>query len=286
MWAPAIKVENLTVRYPLAEKPGLNNISFDIQKGEMIGIIGPCLAGKTSLCLCLKGLIPHMVTALMEGTVQIEGIDTRQSKVPELAKKVGMVLDDPEAQLTQLTVKEEIAFGLQNLGVPRDEIEKRVAEMIDLVGLKGLEDRAPIDLSGGQQQRLSIGSVLAMYPDILVLDEPTSNLDPIGKEEVFEVLSNLKGEKHMTIVVVENDVERLAVFADRVIFLSEGEIATIGRPSKVFNEIDLLEAKGENSPQVTTLCSRIKRGRSWPWDTLPINVKEAHDRISQLYEIG
>ncbi len=284
MSTAAIRVHDLTVKYPLADKPALNRISFEIQKGEMIGVIGPCLSGKTTLCLCLKGLIPHMVTALMEGTVEIEGIDTRTSKVPELAKKVGMVLDDPEAQLTQLTVKEEIAFGLQNLGVPRDEIEKRVVEMIDLVGLNGLEDRAPIDLSGGQQQRLSIGSVLAMYPDVLVLDEPTSNLDPIGKEEVFRVLWNLKREKRMTIVVVENDVERLAVFADRIVFLSEGEIAATGPPSRVFNEIDLLESKGENTPQVTTLCSRIKRNRQWPWPTLPTNLKEAHERIAELYE--
>jgi energy-coupling factor transporter ATP-binding protein EcfA2 len=285
MLTSTIKVENLTVRYPLAEKPALNRVSFDIQRSEMIGVIGPCLSGKTTLCLCLKGLIPHMVTALMEGTVQIEGVDTRHSNVPELAKKVGMVLDDPEAQLTQLTAKEEIAFGLQNLGVPREEIERRVAEMIDLVGLKGLEDRAPIDLSGGQQQRLSIGSVLAMYPEILVLDEPTSNLDPIGKEEVFRVLWNLKVEKRMTIVVAENDVERLAAFADRIMFLSEGEIAMIGSPSRVFNEVEVLKAKGENGPQVTMLCSLIKRGRSWPWPTLPVNVEEAYERVAQVYGI-
>lgn len=285
MYDSAVVVKDLTVYYPLKIKPAIKNINLNIEKGKFMGIIGPCNAGKTTLCLCLKGIIPHIVTAKMEGSVTVLGMDTKEHTVPELSKNIGLVLDDPEPQLTQLTVEEEIAFGLQNLGVPRGEMEERVKEVLDLVGLTGLEDRAPIDLSGGQQQRLSIGSVLAMYPKVLILDEPTSNLDPLGKQEVFSIVSKLNKEKGVTVIVVEHEVEWLAEFSDEIIFLNGGEIVASGPPEEVFNDIQLFKSVGEKTPQVTELAYKIKEDVKWPYERLPIVLQDAYRKVGQLYRL-
>src|SRR5574337_1248635 len=174
-----ISIENLSYQYALTDKPALDDISLDIRTGEYVAIMGACGAGKTSLCLSINGIVPHMMIGGMTGKVTVAGQDTAQTQVRELARTVGMVFDNPEFQLSQVTVREEIALGLENTGVPRDEMLRRIEEVLAIVGLTGFEDRSPMELSGGQQQRLAIAAALAMYPRILVLDEPTSNLDPI-----------------------------------------------------------------------------------------------------------
>jgi len=283
----AVEIKNLTVKYPLSEKFALSDISFSIFKKEMVGIIGPTGAGKTTLCLCMKGLIPHMIPVRMDGFVKIFGIDTRESSVPELSRKVGLVLDDPEAQLTQLTVEEEVALGLENLGLEPSEIRERVREALSLVGLEGFEDRAPIDLSGGQQQRLAIASVIAMYPEILILDEPTSNLDPVGKEEVFETLYKLKKEKEITIIVVEHEIERLAEFTDKIAVLYDGRLVMMDTPKKIFNLVEELNSINERVPQVTELSYNLrKRNPKLFAEELPITLSEAFNEYSEIVEGG
>jgi len=180
-----------------------------------------------------------------------------------------MVFDNPEFQLSQVTAREEIALGLENTGVPRDEMIRRIDEVLGLVGLRGFADRSPLAMSGGplamsggQQQRLAIAAALAMYPRVLVLDEPTSNLDPIGKEEVFSVCAQLNRERGMTIIIVEHEVEVMAAYASRVVVLSEGRVALNGAPRDVLRQVQALEAVGARAPQVTELAYRLEqRGR-------------------------
>ncbi|RLE70574.1 MAG: ABC transporter ATP-binding protein, partial [Thermoprotei archaeon] len=249
-----IEVRNLTFRYPFTEKPALKDINLEIRKGEFVGILGPCGAGKTTLCLTLNGIIPNMVQGFIEGEVRVMGMDTRKVPTREIAKYVGMVFDNPEYQLSQMTVEEEVALGLGSLGVPRDEMIKRVREVLKIVGLEGLEKRSPFELSGGQQQRLAIAAALAMMPTVLVLDEPTSNLDPIGKQEVYATVRKLNEERGMTIVMADHEVEFMAAFADRLIVMDKGEIVLNGPPVEVFKHVDLLESIGLRVPQVTELA--------------------------------
>ncbi len=280
-----IEVRNLTFRYPFTEEPALKNIDLEIKKGEFIGILGPCGAGKTTLCLTLNGIIPNMVQGFMEGEVRVMGMDTRKVPTREIAKYVGMVFDNPEYQLSQMTVEEEVALGLGSLGVPREEMIKRVREVLKIVGLEGLEKRSPFELSGGQQQRLAIAAALAMMPTVLVLDEPTSNLDPIGKQEVYATVRKLNEERGMTIVMADHEVEFMAAFADRLVVMNKGEIVLNGPPAEVFKHVDLLESIGLRVPQVTELAHKLKK-RYGKWDEkYPVLVEEAVERVLEKVRV-
>ena len=254
-----IQIENLTYQYAHTDKPALVDINLSINKGEYLAIIGPCGAGKTSLALSLNGIVPHMTVGEMRGKVLVDGIDTTQTQVRDLAHIVGMVFDNPEYQLSQSTVLSEMAIGLENIGIPRDEMLKRIVVALEIVGLSGLEERSPLALSGGQQQRLAIAAALSMYPKVLVLDEPTSNLDPMGKEEVFAVTARLNQEKQMTVVIVEHEVEVIASYADRVIVLDKGQIVNSGNVNDIFSDIDSLDGIGVRSPQVTAIASGLEK---------------------------
>jgi len=279
-----IEVRNLTFRYPFTEEPALKDINLEIRKGEFVGILGPCGAGKTTLCLTLNGIIPNMVQGFMEGEVKVMGMDTRKVPTREIAKYVGMVFDNPEYQLSQMTVEEEVALGLGSLGVPRDEMIKRVREVLKIVGLEGLEKRSPFELSGGQQQRLAIAAALAMMPTVLVLDEPTSNLDPIGKQEVYATVRKLNEERGMTIVMADHEVEFMAAFADRLIVMDKGKIVLNGPPVEVFKHVDLLESIGLRVPQVTELAHKLKKHYG-KWDgKYPVLVEEAVEKV--LEKVG
>jgi energy-coupling factor transporter ATP-binding protein EcfA2 len=173
-----------------------------------------------------------------------------------MARLVGMVFDNPEFQMSQVTAVEEVALGLENLGVPYAEMVPRIAAALDLVGLTGFEERSPMGLSGGQQQRLAIAATLVMRPTILFMDEPTSNLDPIGKEEVFEIARRLNRDEGLTVIVAEHEVEVLAQYADRIIVLDEGKIALQGTPEEVFSQVDRITELGLRVPQVTDFAHR------------------------------
>ncbi len=274
-----IEVKNLTFRYPFTKEPALKNINLKIRRGEFVGILGPCGAGKTTLCLTFNGIIPNMIQGFMEGEVKVMGINTKTTPTRELAKYVGMVFDNPEYQLSQMTVEEEVALGLGNLGVPRNEMIKRVKEALKMVGLEGLEGRSPFELSGGQQQRLAIAAALAMRPSILVLDEPTSNLDPIGKQEVYYTVRKLNKEEGMTIIMADHEVEFMAACADRIIVMNKGEIILEGTPHEVFKHVDVLQSIGLRVPQVTELAHKLrKKYNKWD-DSYPILTEEAVEAV-------
>ena len=267
-----IKVENLTVQYLGEENNALDGVSLEIEKGEFVALLGAHGAGKTTLCHSLNGLVPNMISADMYGAIEVLGEIPPKIPVRQLATKVGSIFDNPEFQMSQLTVFEEVALGLQNLGVEKSTIEKNISESLKLVGLEGFDDRSPFEISGGQQQRLAMASALAMKPEILILDEPTSNLDPIGKEEVFSVTRKLNQEEGMTVIIAEHEVEVIADFADKLVLLEEGRINEIGTPQEIFPKfVDNQENVGVRVPQVTEPASK----KPELFESIPVTLDEA-----------
>jgi energy-coupling factor transporter ATP-binding protein EcfA2 len=230
----------------------LENVSLSIDEGEFIAVFGE---GKSTLLMCLCGAIPHLLPGKFSGHVRIEGMDTQEHKIAEISRKVGVVLQDPENQLFNLTVEGDVVFGMENLQVPPAEMEERLSRALQTVRMSDFRKRMSHELSGGQKQRVAIASVLAMESKILVLDEPTRELDPMGTEEVFEVLGRLK-QQGKTIVIVENDPEHLAPLADRMVLLREGRVEVEAEPREFYRRI-----KGDRRirfPQVTQLYFRLE----------------------------
>ena len=271
---PVIEFKNFTFSYQLQETPALKNINLTIYEGEYVAILGLNGAGKTTLQLCINGVIPNMIYGDVEGEVLVKGLDTQEYPTRELAKIVGMVFDNPEFQLTQTSVAEEVALGLENLGIPTEEMHAIIDEALITVGMDGLQERSPFALSGGQQQRLAIASALAMKPEIFVMDEPTSNIDPIGKEEVIAVAAKLNKEKHMTVILAEHEVEVIAQFADHVIVIHEGEIILDGTPREVFSQVETLEEIGLRTPQVTEFAYKLKNEYGKQVEEFPVRIDE------------
>ncbi len=270
-----IAIENFSYQYALTDTPALNEINLEIAAGEYVAVMGACAAGKTSLCLTMNGIIPNMMAGGHTGRVVVAGHDTATTPVRELARTVGMVFDNPEFQLSQVTVREEIALGLENTGVPRAEMLRRIQEVLEIVGLVGYDDRSPMAMSGGQQQRLAIAAALAMYPQILVLDEPTSNLDPIGKEEVFAVAARLNRERGMTIVIVEHEVEVMAAYADRLVVMANGQIVLNDKPSVVLAQVDKLAQYHTRPPQVTEMAYALTQAGFPAPAEYPVTLEQA-----------
>ena len=252
-----ISVADLTVTYPDADRPALSGVTLEVAAGEYVGIIGLNGAGKSTLGLCLNGVVPQMLEAEVSGSLLVDGVDSRTRPVRDSARTVGIVFDNPEYQLSQPSVAEEVAFGLENLGVAPAEMPARIAEALAFVGLDGLEERSPFALSGGQQQRLALAAVLVMRPSILFLDEPTSNLDPIGKADMLATVDRLHRERGMTVLVAEHEVEALAEHADRIVVLAEGRVVLDGAPGLVFGMVDELAALGLRPPQVTEFARAL-----------------------------
>lgn len=273
--APIIEFDRVTFQYAASDTHALENVSLAVEEGEYVAILGLNGAGKTTLELCINGIIPNMVMGDLEGDIKVAGIDPTETPVREMAKVVGIVFDNPEFQMSQMTVAEEVALGLENLGIPYEEMRARITHALAMVDLAGFEDRMPLALSGGQQQRLAIASVLAMRPRILVMDEPTSNLDPIGKQEVFEIAERLNRDSGMTVVMAEHEVEVMARYADRVIVLDHGRIVANGTPREVFAQRELLSTIGLRPPQATELALRLGDGHAGWDDVLPVTADDA-----------
>ena len=280
--SPAVRIENLTWTYEGAEKPALKGINLTIQPGEVVLIAGPNGSGRTTLCRLLNGLIPHFFDGKMTGDVFINGINTREATIGHLSQISGLVFDDPLSQLVSPTVFDEIAFGPENLGVPPDEIRKRITESLEFVRLVGYEERAPYTLSGGEQQSLCIASIIAMRPQIYVLDEPTSNLDPIGTEQVFRVIARLAQEEKKTLIIVSHNTEELVTLVSRIIVINDGQVALDGDPRSVFAKAEYLLKTRIAIPQVTELFEKLKHLPKFRVSTLPITLDEAYAKLREL----
>jgi energy-coupling factor transport system ATP-binding protein len=282
MSEPIIQIRNLSFSYPGGQQ-ALKNISLEVAEGEYLAIVGPNGAGKTTLCLFLNGIIPNVMGGRVAGEVRVLGYNTFEHHVYEIAQHVGLVLQDPEAQLLAADVRSEIAFAAENRGIPRDEIRLRLAEALKIVRLEGLEERLSDELSGGQKQRLATAANLVVRPRILVADEPTSQLDPIGKEEVFATLRALNREHGMTVIIASHDVDEIVRHADRVIALNEGRVVLAGPPTQVFREIEALDRIYVHVPDLARLGGWLKRNGAEP---LSLDVHEAAAQLQpQLREI-
>ncbi len=282
----AILVEKLHFAYPPLS-PGepapwvIDDLHLHIQAGEWLAVMGASDAGKTTLCLLLAGLAPHLTGGTMEGHVVISGRDTQDHPPPALADTVGLLFQEPEAQLFNPTVEAEVAWGLENLGLPVPEIRARVDKNLALLRLGRARTRAPGELSGGEKKRLALASVLAMHPALLILDEPMGGLDPVGRSEVLAALSELRDQRSgppVTIVMTESDPEAVAAFADRLVILHEGRIALEGPPRVLFRHVDQLAALGVAIPQMASLATAINQRLGTNFDFL--TVDEAREALA------
>jgi energy-coupling factor transporter ATP-binding protein EcfA2 len=279
-----ISIEDLSFAYSDTDRPVLRDISLEIGEGEFVLVTGPSGGGKSSLCRCLNGLIPHFYGGKIHGRVLVDGMDTLKHSTKELATKVGFVFQDPENQLVSLDVEREIAFGLENLAFPRDLIAKRVEESLDALGIAHLRYRQLSELSGGEKQKVAIASVLALHPGILVLDEPTSELDPKGAEEVLSVITRLNDELGLTVILIEHRLDRVLQYADRLLVLSEGRVVVDGEVRDVMtNHYPELSRIGVGVPPVIRLIQGL-RERGVRIDRVPLTVKEGRAIIREIFE--
>ncbi|QOV20588.1 ABC transporter ATP-binding protein [Blautia liquoris] len=276
-----IEFDHVNWKYADTEIPALREIDFKVNRGEFIGIIGVNDSGKTSLCRLCNGLIPHSFTGELSGNVRIEGEDVRNTQTARLAKRSGLVFPDPEAQLSQLTVFDELAFGPANLGLPKEEIIETVNKVLHLMDLDSMKSRSPYTLSGGEQQRVAIASVLAMNPALLVLDEPTSNLDPDGTKKIFQTMKDLNQNEGITVLLVEHEIELLAEYATRIIVLNQGKKLLDGTPREVFSKIDIFHQIGIHVPQMTQVSESAREDYGlWPNQQDPLTLSEMIDLLN------
>ncbi|MFX1351532.1 MAG: energy-coupling factor ABC transporter ATP-binding protein [Promethearchaeota archaeon] len=274
-----IQMKNLTFTYVNSSQPAIHDIDLAVDKGEFVLVTGPTGCGKTTFCRCLNGLIPHFHAGELKGEVVVDGLNTADHQVYELAQKVGLVFQNPENQLVALNAQRELSFAPENLGLPREEIEKRVEETLDLVGIRELSEKAPYEMSGGEQQQVAIASLLTLKPKILVLDEPTSNLDPVSAKHILELLNELNKSSGITIILIEHRLEMVSKFADRAIILDKGRVVLDGNPREVFST-DLVEKLGIGIPKIAQLF-KILRQKGLDLD-IPLSVEEAKNMLLRL----
>ncbi len=254
-----IDIKNVTYTYPLVKEPCIKNISITVEKGKFYAIVGANGSGKTTLCNIIRGFIPGFYQGEMQGTIELEGKPLDDYTLGELTSKIGYVFQNPFNQITGArdNVYEEIAYGLENLGVDVETIRKKVEEVMDLTNTAYLTDKNPFELSGGQQQRVAFASVLALEPDIFVIDEPTSQLDPKETERIFDIIDKMK-KMGKTIILVEHKIELIAEYADNIIALEDGRVAKCGEKHEVLSDLSLIE-KGIDLPQTVLLADELRK---------------------------
>jgi len=278
---PAISARKLTFTYAGAGTPSMENISLSIEKGEFVILTGPSGCGKTTFCRCLNGLIPNFYSGELHGDLFVDEENVSGKSTAELSKHIGFVFQNPENQLFSLTVERDVAFGLENLGVPKEEAVTRVSWAMQSTGIEDLRNKAPYELSGGQQQRAAIAGVLAMKPNIIVLDEPTSFLDPKSAEEIVGVIARLNREYRITTILVEHRLDIVSRYANRVIIMDKGNVVLDGSPPQVYDEQARLIGIG--LPKVTTLFHMLRRD-GFPLTTNPITVEQASEQLSRVLQ--
>lgn len=282
-----IEIKELTFKYSGSKKNALENVSLTIEKGDFVGLIGESGAGKTTLCSCINGLIPHHYNGDFYGSVKIQGTDTFDIEPGKLALKVGSVFQDVDSQLVSFFVEDEILFGLENFGIPKDQIEQRITAALEALEIQELRHREISTLSGGQKQKVAIAAILALEPDILVLDEPTGELDPASSVQIFKLLQKLSKEKGITIVVAEQKIMLLCEYVKKLIVLEKGTLIHYGEIRSTLTHQKEMEEAGINCPRVLTLTSRMAEEGLVPdsytkEDRICLNAEECADFIRKV----
>ena len=271
-----LSIKNLSYTYPDGTH-ALKNVNMEILKGQKVAIMGPNGAGKSTLFSHFNGL-----TEPTSGYLELDGKKMKYDKktLLEVRQKVGIVFQDPNDQLFAPTVKEDVAFGPMNLGLSYEEVEKRVDEALELVGMKKFKDKTPHHLSGGQQKRVAIAGIIAMRPEIMILDEPTAGLDPQGVDQVLTILNNLNKDG-MSIVISSHDIEMVNGFAEKIFVLYEGEILAVGDRHEIFSNKELLKKAHLKAPVTTEILYQLKE-KGFDVDTTKININEIVDEIIKI----
>ncbi len=272
-----ITFRNVSFTYEGADIPALQDITLTIMPGEIVLITGPAGSGKTTLCSCMNGLIPHYHEGELTGEVLVRTYNTRKARIGGLASLVGMVFQDPESQLVTNSVADEVAFGPENLGVAREDINLRVQEALQATRLKGYEDREPHSLSGGEQQACVIASIYAMHPEIYVMDEPLANLDPVGRVQVLRVVVEIAKQRGKTLVLVEHSLEEVLPLVDRVIVLDQGRIIRDSPTADVLAAGDI--------PHVFTRPPIIRLAEKFSLTPLPLTSDQFYQSFSEKYPL-
>lgn len=276
-----LKLENVNYKYPLEEKNTLQNINIEIKKGEFWAVIGKNGSGKTTLCNILRRFVPDFYKGELTGKITLEGKELKDYSQKEIVQKIGFVFQNPFTQISGVknTVFEEIAYGLENLGIEREIIISEVEKILKLLEIERLRDKNPYNLSGGQKQRVALASIIAMNPDILVIDEPTSQLDPKGTEDIFKII-NLMANEGKTIILVEHKLELIAEYAENILVLDEGEIILSGKANEVLNNKILME-KEIGMTQYSMLVYELEKVRKIELEEIPITKEKTVELLKK-----
>lgn len=276
-----IEIENVSFKYREGTEPVLRNVSLTIPDGQFVGVTGAAGSGKSTLTYVLNGIVPHCYPGDFYGQVLVEGMDTVETSLTDISRAVGSVCQDVDSQMVSSVVEDEMLYGLENFGVPHDEIEGRLEAAFAAMGIADLRDRSIAGLSGGQRQKVAVASVLAMRPAVLVLDEPTAELDPASSRTVFTHLKDYANEHGITVVVVEQKIALLSEFADRIIVMKDGTVLMDGTPHEVLEHSEELLAEGINCPRATTLMERLRKRGLYSGGVVS-NVDEAVRAIEEV----
>ena len=276
-----IELKNVSFKYELQEEKTIKNIDLYVKQGEFVGIIGKNGSGKTTLCNIIRGIIPDFVQGEITGNIIIDNKDINDIERGEMAELVGFVFQNPFSQISGIkkTVFEEIAYGLENLGVEREEIRQRVTDVIKLLKIEDLQDKNPNELSGGQSQRVAIASIIVMNPQVLIFDEPTSQLDPLGTEEIFDILKLLKSQ-NKTIILVEHKIDLIAEYADRVVVMDDGQIIFNGETHEILSDRKI-EDHNVSMPIVSKLAYKLNDEKQGFFKNIPITLDECKKELEE-----
>lgn len=276
-----IELKNVSFKYELQEEKTIKNLDLFVQQGEFVGIIGKNGSGKTTLCNIIRGIIPDFIQGHISGDIIIDDKNIDDIERGEMAELVGFVFQNPFSQISGIkkTVFEEIAYGLENLGVEREEIRHRVTDVIKLLKIEDLQDKNPNELSGGQSQRVAIASIIVMNPKILIFDEPTSQLDPLGTEEIFDILKLLKSQ-NKTIILVEHKIDLIAEYADRVVVMADGQIIFNGKTHEILSD-KKIEDHNVSMPIVSKLAYKLNDEKQGFFKNIPITLDECKKELEE-----
>jgi energy-coupling factor transporter ATP-binding protein EcfA2 len=278
-----IEITDYTWKYLNSSKPALENINLEIEEGQFVGVIGSNGAGKTSLAYSIDALIPGQYNGIKHGEVKVFGKEVEDYEKGELQRLVGVVFSDPEAQFTAMTVEDELVFGMENLGMSIAEIRERLEWVVELTDLGELLYKPPYEISGGQKQRVALAAVLAMRPKVLILDEPTSMLDPVSRMRIFGVLAKLKQEQNNTIIAIEHSLENLIPLTDRMILMSEGELVLDDATPTFFQNMDLLLENGVVPPGSILFFHELAKLGKFEGQ-YPLNVDAGAQRLKDYFK--